>query len=145
MVQANKKTSKKTARKKAPSKSASAKNLPQSTEIPQGMKQMGGGYAPSWKPENIGDSLQAVVTSLPREVEFKQGRKTVQRNVIEVTDMAGNRHAVWQSAALGELFDLIAALGEDGIGLEIFLCYDGEGKKKPGQNPPKLYTVAIAE
>jgi len=106
---------------------------------------MGGGYAATWKPENVGDSLHGKVSGIPREVEFKQGRKTVQRNVMEVTDLDGSRFAVWQSAALGELFEAIAAMGDAAIGQEVYLCFDGLGKKKPGQNPPKLFTVAIAE
>jgi len=138
-----KKISKKASKRKPATADATA--LPTSANVPEGFKQLGGGYAATWKPENIGDQLQGFISGVPREVEFKQGRKVVQRNVMEITDEAGNRFAVWQSAALGELFDQVREMGEDAIGVQVFLQYDGLGKKKAGQNPPKLFTVAIAE
>ncbi len=139
-----KKTAKKTSKRKPANATATATALPTSASVPEGFKQLGGGYAATWKPENIGDQLQGVISGEPREVEFKQGRKVVQRNVMEVTDKAGNRFAVWQSAALGALFDEVRELGADAIGVGVFLQYDGLGKKKAGQNPPKLFTVALA-
>ncbi len=140
---ATKKVSKKTSNRKSATATDTA--LPTSASIPEGFKQLGGGYAATWKPENIGDQLQGFISGEPREVEFKQGRKVVQRNVMEVTDEAGNRFAVWQSAALGELFEHVRELGSDAIGVAVFLQYDGLGKKKANQNPPKLFTVAMAE
>jgi len=142
---ARKKAAKKTSNRK-PAKAAAPANLPDSTDIPEGMKQMGGGYAPTWKPEEIGESIHGNVTSGVREVEFKQGRKVVQRRVMELTTLeTEQRFAVWESAALGSLFDEIAEAGEEAIGIEVYLRFDGLGKKKAGQNPPKLFTVAIAE
>jgi len=141
---ARKKATKKASTRKPAAASATA-NLPQSNDIPEGMKQMGGGYAPTWKPETPGEALHGTVTAGIRDVEFKQGRKTVQRRVMEVTSMSGEqRFAVWESAALGELFDNIAGGGDASIGAEVYLRFDGLGKKKPGQNPPKLFTVALA-
>lgn len=137
---AKKKVSKKRNSKPASAKASAA--LPQSEGIPEGMKQMGGGYAPTWKPEKPGEELHGTVTSGVRDVEFKQGRKVVQRRVMEVTtNETAERFAVWESAALGELFDDIAERGE---GVEVYLRFDGLGKKKAGQNPPKLFTVATA-
>ena len=133
---------KKTQRKKA--HASSAPTLPTSANVPEGFKQLGGGYAPTWAPENIGDILQGVITSAPREVTFKQGRKEVQRHVMEVTSNDGERFAVWQSATLGELFSQVAELGDKAIGTGVYLEYNGLGKKKAGQNPPKLFTVALA-
>lgn len=140
-----KKTRKKTTKKSA-AKPATQSALPSTSAIPEGMKQMGGGYAPSWKPETIGETLHGLVTGQVREVEFKQGRKVVQREVMEITSIKDEtRTAVWRSAALGEFFDAIAALGDDFAGQEVFLQYDGLGKAKPGQNAPKLFTVALAD
>ena len=143
---ASKKTSKRTSKKTSAAKSAaaSASSLPQSSNIPKGMKQMGGGYAPTWKPEDIGESIHGTVTSEVKMVPMKIGRKQVERRVMELTAIngSGDRWAVWESAALGELFDTITERGE---GVEVFLQYDGLGRKKAGQNPPKLFTVAIAE
>jgi len=138
---ARKKAAKKTSTRKPATASA---NLPQSNDIPEGMKQMGGGYAPSWKPEEVGESVHAAVTDKVREVEMKIGRKQVTRRVVEVTTLDGdNRWAIWESAALGDLFDDLAEM-EDPIGTEVYLRFDGLGKKKAGQNPPKLFTVAMA-
>ena len=137
-----KKTSKKVS-KKAPAKRATS--LPSSAVIPDGMKQMGGGYAPTWRPEEVGDSIHGVVSSLPKELSLKQGRKTNVTRVMEITDMEDKRHAVWESVVLASLFDEIAAAGDDGLGIEVYIQYDGLGKKKAGQNAPKLFTVAMAE
>lgn len=128
---------------------AAAKALPNSTDIPKGMKQLGGGYADTWKPETPGEEIQGFVTDAVKTVEFTSKRKvkgklveeTTERRVFELTTGTGERYAIWESAALVELFDLVV---EHGVGLEVFLRYDGLGKKKPGQNPPKLFTVAAA-
>ncbi len=127
--------------------------IPPSQGVPEGMKQMGGGYAPTWKPESEGDTLHGPVSDAVKIVEFKQKRKvkgkmveeTVERRVMEVTNNDDQqRYAVWESAALTALFDEIDALGDDAIGTLVYLRYDGLGKKKAGQNPPKLFTVAMA-
>lgn len=139
---AKKRTTKKTSNRKPASASAS---LPQSQDIPEGMRQLGGGYAQTWKPEEPGESIHGTVTGAVREVEFKQGRKTVQRRVMELTSLDGeNRFAVWESAALGALFDELSDMGVDSVGQQVYLRFDGLGKKKAGQNPPKLFTVALA-
>jgi len=43
------------------------------------------------------------------------------------------------------LFEEVIEQGEEGIGLEVYIEYTGLGKKKAGQNAPRLYIVAIAE
>ena len=139
-------SNKKVGKKKAAPKNKTGASLPQSSSIPAGMKQMGGGYAPTWTPEEIGDSIHGVVSDLPKELTINKGKKNEnETRVMEVTDMEGERFAVWQSAVLTPLFDEIEELGDDGIGTEIFIEYNGLGKKKPGQNAPRLYTVAVAE
>lgn len=129
------------AKKKSTRKPASATALPQGNDIPEGFKQVGGGYAPTWKPET-GESLKGVATSV-KEVEMTIGRKKQTRRCVEVTDTdTGKRFAIWESAALGDWFDQLAESGE---GTEVFIRFDGLGKaKKAGQNPPKLFTAAVA-
>ena len=118
----------------------SGKSLPQSSNIPAGMKQMGGGYAATWTPVDVGDSIHGFVTAMPKDVTMNKGtRKENETRVMEITNQEGERFAVWHSATLGPLFDAV----EDGM--EVFIQYDGLGKKKPGQNPPKLFTVATSE
>lgn len=143
MAKAAKKTAKKSASRKASASASASANLPQSDKIPEGMKQVGGGYAPTWKPTEPGEVLHGIVSDQVRTVEIKQGRKKDERRVFELTDNAtGDRYAVWESAALGDLFDIVT---ERGVGTEVFIQFDGLGKKKAGQNPPKLFTVAVAE
>lgn len=136
---------KKTSKKTRSSKSATARNrkgndaaLPQASNIPEGMQQIGGGYAPTWKPEKPGESVHGHVVGDVRSVEMTIGRKKQERRCFEVKTKEGDRFTIWESAALGELFDMVAD------GMEVFIQYDGLGKAKKGQNPPKLFTVAAA-
>lgn len=126
----------------AKGKSKPASALPQASAIPEGMQQIGGGYAPTWEPSE-GDSLHGMTTSEVKTVEMTIGRKKQERRCVEITDdESGNRFTVWESAALGDLFDCLAEIGE---GTEVYIRFDGLGKaKKQGQNPPKLFTTAIA-
>ena len=141
---------KKQTRKKAAKDKGPAHSLPQSDVIPAGMKQIGAGFAPTWTPVDVGDSIHGVVSALPKEVIINEGVTTGKNQenrtrTMEVTDMEGTRHSVWDSAVLNNLFDAIEELGEEGIGQEIFIHYDGLGKKKGKNNPPKLFTVAMTE
>lgn len=129
-------------RKATRNKPAAAAALPQPADIPAGMTQIGGGYAPTWDPKN-GESIHGPTTSPVKEVEMTIGRKKQTRRCVEITDQdTGNRVTLWESAALVELFDQLAELGQ---GTVVYVRFDGLGKiKKAGQNPPKLYTAAIA-
>ena len=132
------KTAKKTAKKTAPKATATA--LPASEGIPEGFEQIGGGYAPTWKPDEI-QVLHGPVTGGVRTVEMTIGRKKQERRCMEVTQKkSGVRFTVWESAALGVLFDQIAETGE---GPEVYIRFEGLGKAKTGQNAPKLFTVAV--
>ncbi len=115
--------------------------MPEGGDIPEGFEQIGAGYAPTWKPEEHGKLLHGKVTGGVRDVELTIGRKKQNRRCMEVTrKKSGERFTLWESAALGELFDQIADTGE---GPEVYVRFDGYGKKKAGQNAPKLFTVAI--
>ena len=131
-------------------KKTTAKKLPTAGDIPAGMKQLGGGYAPTWKPEKAGDSIHGTVTSEVRTVEFTNRKKVkgkmvdevTERRVMEVTTIdTEQRYAVWESAALVELFDEVAGTG---TGANVYIRFDGLGEAKKGQNAPKLFTVALA-
>ena len=135
-----KKIGKKKASKTTAKANANATALPSSETVPEGFEKIGGGYAPTWKPEEM-KVLHGPVTGGVREVEMTIGRKKQTRRCMEVTHKkSGERFTVWESAALGELFDTIVETGE---GPQVFLRFEGLGKKKAGQNPPKLFTVAI--
>ena len=136
-----KKTSKKKVAKKASAKAtANASALPKGEDVPEGFEKIGGGYAPTWKPDEM-KVLHGPVTGGVREVEMTIGRKKQTRKCMEVTHKkSGERFTLCESAALGELFDTITDTGE---GPEVYLRYEGLGKAKRGQNAPKLFTVAI--
>lgn len=146
VAKASKKKAAKTTRVAKDKGPVNAASLPQSAAIPEGMKQIGGAYATTWSPEESGDAIHGFVSDLPKELILNEGTKKENKTrVMEVTDMEGNRFAVWDAAVLNPLFDAIEALGEDGIDQEVFIQYDGLGKKKGKNNPPKLFTVAMAE
>jgi len=122
-----------------------AATLPHDSDIPEGMQAIGGGYADTWTPETEGEKLHGVTTGDVKVVLLKARRKNEEdkeRRCVEIANNEdGKRYTVWESAALGAFFD---ALEERGEGTEVFLRYEGLGKKKAGQNPPKLFKVAIA-
>ena len=133
-------TAKSKAKAKAPAAASAA--LPSGSNMPEGFKQIGGGYADTWNPEP-GDSITGETTSPVKTVEMTQGRKKVDRRCVEITDSnTGERHTLWESAALGEFFDTLVELGE---GTVVWIRFDGLGKsKKAGQNPPKLFSTGYA-
>jgi hypothetical protein len=134
-----------TARKKTTTR-RKADTMPANNAVPAGFKQLGGGYADSWNPEP-GDVLIGSVTGEIRSLEVKRGRKTVTTRVMEVTeDETGKRYSVWDSATLSPLFDELQGYDGGPVGTGIYIKFDGLGKSKgKGMNPPKLFTVAIAE
>ena len=135
-----KKTSKKVVKMTPAQQSAANHATPGGEDIPEGMEQIGAGYAQSWKPEEQ-KSIHGRVTGGVREVELTIRKKKQVSRCFEVTQKkSGERLTVWESAALRELFDQLVKTGE---GPEVYIRYDGLGKKKPGQNAPKLFTVAI--
>lgn len=125
---------------------ATSKSLPDAGGIPAGMTQIGKNNAPSWKPEAVDDFVHGTVIDV-NTVHFeeqKRGNKVVSeakdRRVMTLEQEDGERVAVWESAALIDLFDQVT----NGEVSSVFIRYDGLGKKKPGMNPPKLFTVAVA-
>ena len=135
-----KSTKKKATRKTAPAPAPASASLPAASTVPDGFKKLGGGYAETWKHE-VGDELIGAVTSPIKIVPLKQGRKTTDRRCIEITRNDSDvRVTVWESATLVNMFD---ELGENAEDYDVYIRFDGFGKKKAGQNAPKLYTVAI--
>lgn len=119
--------------------------------IPEHMRKLEGSYAPTWKPETEGDAVHLIVTKGVHSVEVESGRgkgkRIEQRRIFEGHTVGDEdeRFGVWESATLSNLFDELNASDREGVGREVFVRYDGVGKAKPGQNPPKLFTCAIAE
>ena len=83
---------------------AKAQGSSASVAIPKGMTPISGGYAQTWDVETL-PTLQGKVAEAPRTVTLTQGKETVERRCIEVRIASGDRYTVWESAALGALFD----------------------------------------
>lgn len=124
------------AKAKAETKAAATKSTSQ--PAPRGMKMIQGGYAKSWNVEEQ-DTIQGAVNDAPRVVQLTQGKKQVERRCIEVKTDSGDRFTVWESAALGSLFEAITEQAP----CKVWIHFLGYGTAKKGQNPPKLFEAAI--
>lgn len=117
-------------------KTATADNA--SNALPEGFKSLSSeqGIARDWDamPELIGEWGGV------RTISVKRGRKTEEQRLATVRDEAdGVLYTVWESALLTPLFE------EAEQGDRVAIKYLGLGKAKPGQNPPRLFNVGIAE
>lgn len=106
-----------------------------SANVPKGMKALSGSFAPTWDPEKV-NPIQGTFGE-PKEVQLKQGNKTVTRRCVEFTTDKGDRFTVWESAGLKTMFDEVEA------GTKVYIHFDGYGEAKKGQNAPKLFTVGV--
>lgn len=132
---------KKTQRKTSKKKTTKA-NAPEASEIkvPSGFKAVSGAFAPTWNPAENEDQPQEIVGIWGKErtVSIKRGRGVQEQRVVNIqTD--DDAWTVWCSVGLTSLFD------EAEEGDEVYIRFDGLGQAKGRQNPPKLFTTAIAE
>ena len=105
---------------------------------------MAGGFAETWKPVDVGDSIHGVVSMAPKELTLNKGtKKENTTRVMELTDLDGAAKAVWESATLVTLFDTVEAFNNP-LGFDVYIEFTGLGKKKAGQNAAKLFDVATA-
>ncbi len=104
--------------------------------LPKGFTAIGGfGKTFPGDNEKIGTAIRGVVVEYAENIKTQHG---VTSN-LKLETATGEMYTVWQSAALGILFD------EDYTDVEIWLRYDGLGKKKGKKNPAKLFTLAVNE
>lgn len=131
---ARKKATKKVARKKAAPKRAA-----NSAELPKGFTTITSGFNPNWPDEGtkIGEAIQGVIIDYRDVPRPKNKGGDTQVAVLEKAD--GSQVDIWKSAVLKPLFD------EDYEGVEVWIRYDGLGKKKRGQNPARLYSIGYNE
>ncbi len=80
-----------------------------------------------------GEAITGVVTGYRENIKTQHG--TTSNMSIETKD--GENFTVWESAGLAILFE------EDYTDVEIWLRFDGLGRKKGKKNPPKLFTLAV--
>ena len=104
--------------------------------LPKGFSAIGG-FGKTFPDDKTkaGEAIQGVVTDYQENIKTQHGTTALLR----LETKTGEVYTVWQSAALGVLFD------EDYTDVEIWLRYDGLGKKKGKKNPAKLFTLAVNE
>lgn len=124
----------KAAAKKAPAK-RSKKGVAHAV-LPEGFQAIGG-FAQSWEYEKE-PLLVGTITGF-REVTVKRGRKEEPVNTCTIEREDGTLVTVWESATLRGLFEQCEE------GQMVAIAYQGIGKAKKGQNPPKLFAVGVAE
>lgn len=111
-----------------------AKSTTKPAALPKGFTAIGG-FGQTFPDEHTkkGVAIQGVVTGYRENIKTQHG---VTANMTLETK-EGETFTVWESAALGVLFE------EDYTDVEIWLRYDGLGRKKGKKNPPKLFTLAV--
>lgn len=116
------------ARKKAASKAEA--------QLPKGFTAIGGfGKTFPGDDTKAGEAIQGVVLEYQENIKTQHGVTALMR----VETATGEIYTVWQSAGLAVLFD------EDYTDCEVWIRFDGLGKKKGKKNPPKLFTLAVNE
>jgi hypothetical protein len=124
------------AKTKTAAKATKAKNATE-TQLPVGYKPIRG-FAERWdydaQPAVEGEWGEV------RTVEIKRGRKVEEGRVCDLVQDDGVSLAIWESAGLRGLFEQAEP------GQRVYIRYDGLGTiRKAGQNPPKRFTVGIAD
>lgn len=106
--------------------------------LPKGFTAIESGFSKSW-PDNtkLGEVIQGIVTGY-RDVTLPKS-KGGNTQIMTVEQADGTTVSVWKSAVLEPFFE------DDYEGVEIWIRFDGLGKKKRGQNPAKLFTFAYKE
>lgn len=102
--------------------------------LPKGFTAIGG-FGVSFPDEHSkkGDAIQGQVTGYREGIKTQHG--ITANMTIESKD--GTNYTVWESAGLAVLFE------EDYTDVEVWIRFDGLGRKKGKKNPPKLFTLAI--
>lgn len=126
---------------KAAKKSASVSRI--APQVPKGMRILEGGFAKQWDVDAM-PVLHGVVANVPKEVTLNKGtKKEKTTQCVEVRTKEGERYSLWHSAALTPLFERLNE--EKELPLTVWIAYRGLGVAKKGQNPPKLFDVAVSE
>lgn len=105
------------------------------TQLPKGYEAITG-FGRNWPDEDTksGDMIRGLMTEFD---EFETGKgknkRTVQTVKVETDD---GLLTLYESSGLRVLFEY-----EEGT--EIAVIYDGKGKAKTGQSPPRLYRIGV--
>ena len=107
--------------------------------LPPGFRQTNrGNFPPVFAFNKVGTVLQGIVQGIKDVPKGKNVDKDT-RIMYVANDSTGEVNAVWQSAALTDLFDS-AKKGD-----EVFIRYDGEVKVKGRRQPMHGFTAGIKE
>lgn len=102
--------------------------------LPKGFTAIGGfGKTFPGEKEKPGTAIRGVVIEYHENIKTQHG--TTSNLKLETKE--GEIYTVWESAALTVLFE------DDYTDVEIWLRFDGMGKKKGKKNAPKLFTLAV--
>jgi hypothetical protein len=88
---------------------------------------------PTWKPDKPGDILYGIVV----DVQPNPWDKTVTSLIIRTPD--GKELMTPRNQTLTSLIDRL----QPQVGDAVVIRYDGEGVKKPGRNPPKIFSMYV--
>lgn len=106
------------------------------TQLPKGFEPISG-FGQAWPNDDteIGDMLRGTLSDFD---EFTTGKGKNKRDVqtVKVEDADGRVHTLYESAGLRPLFEF-----EEGT--EVAVIFDGMGRKKKGQNAPRLYRLGV--
>lgn len=120
-----------------------ARNRNSNPQVPRGMRVLEGGYAKTWNVDEL-PVLEGEVREVPKTVTLNKGtKKETERQCVEVHTKGGERYTLWESAALGALFERLGVAKD--LPLNIWVAFKGLGVAKRGQNAPKLFDVAIGD
>ena len=106
--------------------------------LPEGYQAVGG-FVDFWEPKK-GDVLEGTFGDR-REIKRKNPQKGQSKTmtIATITREDGTAVSIGESAMLRGLFEKV----EDGD--NVYIRFDGFGKKTKGRNPPRMYTVGIQE
>ena len=124
----------KTKKKGKTTKAAKVSN----TSLPKGFTPIAG-RGQSWPNENTkpGDMIQGTIVEYD-EVTVGTGKKKRDVQIAKIETPKGHVYTVWESAGNGALF-------EYEVETEVAIIFDGYGKAKGGNNPPKLFRMGVKE
>jgi hypothetical protein len=127
----------------AKAKANTSASLPEATPVPEGFRQISQERGILWDHEDmpvmmgtVKGPIQTVTVQTPQGPQDRRLFLCEEKETEEV-------YAIWESATLTPLFTELESL--DDIHVSVFIRFDGYGQKKPGQNPPKLFTTAVAD
>lgn len=107
------------------------------SKLPSGFKTISG-FGDSWKPVKIGESIQGkMVRARVVKVERKKGKKIVkEKSTIYTLATSHGEVDVWESAGL-------RVLSRVKKGQEVFIQFTGKRVITKGQNPMRVFDVAV--